>query len=187
MNSGRQHHGARHLRLRVLLPLADQAHRSFHLHGNGPYHPSLPLTTDLGFYSTPETIFRRNSYTQTPGPSVLWSYKPRETDEFTLDRGEILQILRISDDGCADGYRLGERAEEWTCGTAQEPTLPAWHAPSLNVKTFPPVCVAVPWAWKKCVKKDLKPRNERAVNSTRLVPTIKVEGLDSRYTTRRKI
>ena len=42
--------------------------------------------------------------------------------------------------GGADGYRLGERAEEWTCGTAQETTLPAWHTPSLNVKTFPLVC-----------------------------------------------
>jgi hypothetical protein len=42
--------------------------------------------------------------------------------------------------GGADGYRLGERAEEWTCGTVQEPTLPAWHAPSLNVKAFPLVC-----------------------------------------------
>jgi len=75
--------------------------------------------TALGFYSTLETVFRRNSYTQTPGPSVLWPHKPRETDEFTLDRGEMLQILRISDDGWADGYWLGERAEEWTCGTAQ--------------------------------------------------------------------
>jgi|ERR1700722_2995944 hypothetical protein len=44
--------------------------------------------------------------------SVLWPYKPRETDEFALDRGEMLQILRIYDDQWADGYRLGERAEE---------------------------------------------------------------------------
>jgi hypothetical protein len=44
--------------------------------------------------------------------SVLWPCKPRETNEVTLDRGEMLQILRTYDDKWAGGYRLGERAEE---------------------------------------------------------------------------
>jgi hypothetical protein len=31
--------------------------------------------------------------------SVLWHYMPRETDEFALQRGDMLRILSLSDDG----------------------------------------------------------------------------------------
>jgi hypothetical protein len=51
--------------------------------------------------------------------------------------------------------------------TASEPLFPAWMEPSSVVKAFPLVCVTVPWAWKKCVKQDLKARRKWNVNGAR--------------------
>jgi hypothetical protein len=45
-----------------------------------------------------------------PGDSVatLWAYQPRANDEWDLERGEMLKIVGIWDDGWATGYKLQE-------------------------------------------------------------------------------
>ena len=76
--------------------------------------------------------------------STLWAYAPRANDEFELERGDMLRIVGIWDDGWATGVRLHQRAEQWeperstqrdsgmSSGTAQEP------APQNgDVKAFP--------------------------------------------------
>jgi hypothetical protein len=45
--------------------------------------------------------------------ATLWAYQPRANDEWDLERGEMLKIVGIWDDGWATGYKLGERAEDW--------------------------------------------------------------------------
>lgn len=81
-----------------------------------------------------------------PGDVVatLWAYSPRANDEFELERGEMLRIVGIWDDGWATGVRVNQRAEQWepernaqrdsglSGGTTQEP-------PPRNgdVKAFP--------------------------------------------------
>ncbi|KAG8527570.1 uncharacterized protein KY384_007723 [Bacidia gigantensis] len=45
--------------------------------------------------------------------SVLWAYQPRAGDEFELERGEMLKVVGIWDDGWATGVRIDERAEEY--------------------------------------------------------------------------
>lgn len=84
--------------------------------------------------------------------SVVWPYKPQNTDEFALDQGDMLRILSIYDDGWALGYRLGERAGQWRGIT------PTRTERSLIVKAFPLVCVTVSREWKKFVKLDSKTR-----------------------------
>lgn len=50
-----------------------------------------------------------------PGDAVatLWAYQPRANDEFELERGDMLKIVGIWDDGWATGIRITEKAEEW--------------------------------------------------------------------------
>ena len=76
--------------------------------------------------------------------STLWAYAPRANDEFELERGDMLRIVGIWDDGWATGIRIHQRADQWeperntqrdsgvSGGTAQEP-------PPRNgdVKAFP--------------------------------------------------
>jgi hypothetical protein len=50
-----------------------------------------------------------------PGNTVatLWAYQPRAGDEWDLERGDMLKVVGIWDDGWATGYKLRERAEDW--------------------------------------------------------------------------
>ena len=45
--------------------------------------------------------------------ATLWAYQPRAGDEFELDRGEMLKVVGIWDDGWATGVRVPDRAEEY--------------------------------------------------------------------------
>lgn len=50
-----------------------------------------------------------------PGDKVatLWEYRPRAPDEFELEKGDMLRVVGIWDDGWATGVRLKEKAEDW--------------------------------------------------------------------------
>ena len=45
--------------------------------------------------------------------STLWAYQPRASDEFELERGDMLKVVGIWDDGWATGVRIAERAEDY--------------------------------------------------------------------------
>ena len=45
--------------------------------------------------------------------STLWAYSPRAGDEFELERGDMLRVVGIWDDGWATGVRISERAEDY--------------------------------------------------------------------------
>jgi hypothetical protein len=45
--------------------------------------------------------------------ATLWAYQPRANDEWDLERGDMLKIVGIWDDGWATGYKMRERAEDW--------------------------------------------------------------------------
>lgn len=94
--------------------------------------------------------------------SVLWAYQPRAGDEFELERGDMLKVVGIWDDGWATGVRINERAEDHEglpntqrdSGVAQQTARNNSPAPSGEIKAFPLVCVCVPEAWKKTVDGD---------------------------------
>lgn len=89
--------------------------------------PSSPQSGSGGQYSSPEGLasaqseqlpFFRDYYSQDeihPGDKVatLWAYEPRAADEFELDRGEMLKVVGIWDDGWATGVRIDDRAENY--------------------------------------------------------------------------
>ena len=95
--------------------------------------------------------------------SVLWAYQPRAGDEFELERGDMLKVVGIWDDGWATGVRINDRAEDYdgkhkvqrdsgvSNGSAARPESPP---PTGEIKAFPLVCVCLPVAWKKTVEGD---------------------------------
>ena len=45
--------------------------------------------------------------------ATLWAYQPRAGDEFELERGDMLRVVGIWDDGWATGVKIDERAEDY--------------------------------------------------------------------------
>ncbi|OTA63666.1 hypothetical protein K449DRAFT_394230 [Hypoxylon sp. EC38] len=96
--------------------------------------------------------------------AVLWAYQPRAADEFALERGDMLKVVGIWDDGWATGVMLDERADEWearrqaqrdsgvshTSGRGRDVSPPA----SGEIKAFPLVCVCLPEHWRKTIEGD---------------------------------
>ena len=95
--------------------------------------------------------------------AVLWAYQPRAGDEFELERGDMLKVVGIWDDGWATGILINDRAEDYdgkhkmqrdsgvSNGSGARPDSPA---PTGEIKAFPLVCVCLPEAWKKTVEGD---------------------------------
>ncbi|KAL8700058.1 MAG: hypothetical protein Q9201_005662 [Fulgogasparrea decipioides] len=100
-----------------------------------------------------------------PGDTVatLWAYQPRAGDEFELERGDMLRVVGIWDDGWATGVRLSDRAETYEAarklqrdsgvshGTGRRGESPS---PTGVIKAFPLVCVCLPEYWKSTVDGD---------------------------------
>ncbi|KAK2766781.1 hypothetical protein FQN54_006095 [Arachnomyces sp. PD_36] len=96
--------------------------------------------------------------------SVLWAYQPRAGDEFDLDRGDMLKVVGIWDDGWATGVRINERAEDYdnkhnvqrdsgvSNGSERRGSSPQ---PSGEIKAFPLVCVCLPEHWRKTIEGDI--------------------------------
>ena len=94
---------------------------------NGLDDPNSPHSGSGGQFSSPDGVasgqseqlpFFKDYYSQDeihPGDKVatLWAYQPRAGDEFELERGEMLKVVGIWDDGWATGVRLNERAENY--------------------------------------------------------------------------
>lgn len=156
---------------------------------------SHDLSTAAGEYSSPGTTassrvqseqldYFKDYYSTEdihPGDLVatLWAYEPRAADEFPLERGDMIKVLGIWDDGWATGLRVpGQRAEDWRAegkvlrdsgitgpGGAEETTLSSPSAASGSVgspqspgegevKAFPLVCVCLPQYWRKTIEGD---------------------------------
>lgn len=148
------------------------------LSSNSIFGGGLDDTSPSNQYSSPEGMqsgqseqlpFFKDYYSSDeihPGDRVatLWAYQPRATDEFELERGDMLKVVGIWDDGWATGIRIPERAEDndgkykmqRDSGVSnvtgqREPTSPT---PLGEVKAFPLVCVCLPEHWKKTVNGD---------------------------------
>jgi len=104
-----------------------------------------------------------------PGDVVatLWAYQPRANDEWELDRGDMLKVVGIWDDGWATGVKLRERAEDWEARRSANRDSGVSNGSSRQVmagsestesdgeiKAFPLVCVCLPQHWRKTIEGD---------------------------------
>lgn len=125
----------------------------------------------FGSQQSEQLPFFKDYYSQDdihPGDkvAVLWAYSPRAGDEFSLERGDMIKVVGIWDDGWATGHMQSQRAEEWEAARAaqrdsgvshssvrddsQSPPPPAAH----EMKAFPLVCVCLPQHWRKTIEGD---------------------------------
>ena len=95
--------------------------------GGGLDDSNSPQSGSGGQYSSPEGLASGQSeqlasfkdyYSQDeihPNDKVatLWAYQPRAGDEFALERGDMLKVVGIWDDGWATGVRIHDRAEDY--------------------------------------------------------------------------
>ncbi len=96
--------------------------------------------------------------------AVLWAYQPRAADEFTLERGDMIKVVGIWDDGWATGILMDERADEWEArrqaqrdsGVSSASARGRDLSPPVSgeIKAFPLVCVCLPEHWRKTIEGD---------------------------------
>ncbi|KAL1599669.1 hypothetical protein SLS60_007472 [Paraconiothyrium brasiliense] len=93
--------------------------------------------------------------------AVLWAYQPRANDEFELERGDMLKIVGIWDDGWATGVRLSETTTEWEARRALQRDSGVSNGSRKSriesdseIKAFPLVCVCLPQHWRKTIEGD---------------------------------
>lgn len=156
---------------------------------------SSPNSGNGGQHSSPEGMASGQSeqlqsfkdyYSQDdirPGDTVatLWAYQPRAGDEFELERGDMLKVVGIWDDGWATGVRISDRAETYVAARKLQRDSGVSHGPGMRgesppptgmVKAFPVnssstvnvsaqlltreqlVCVCLPEHWKSTVEGD---------------------------------
>ena len=139
---------------------------------------SAPQSPDSAGYSSPQGLnsqqseqlpFFKDYYSQddihpSDRVAVLWAYSPRAADEFTLERGDMLKVVGIWDDGWATGVMVDERAENWEArrqtqrdsgvSNTSGPRDPS-PAAAGEIKAFPLVCVCLPEHWKKTIDGDV--------------------------------
>lgn len=92
--------------------------------------------------------------------ATLWAYEPRAADEFHLERGDMIKVIGIWDDGWATGVRARQKAEDWRpedklqrdSGMSNGSSRPPDTADEGEVKAFPLVCVCLPQHWKKTIE-----------------------------------
>lgn len=155
-------------------PTTGKRHGSLSSHSAlaGTGSDTSPRSGTAGQYSSPEGLTSGQSeqlssfqdyYSQDdihPGDkvAVLWAYQPRAGDEFGLDRGEMLKIIGIWDDGWATGVRVPENAEDYDVRHREQRDSGVSHrsqrtspAPSGDIKAFPLVCVCLPQHWRKII------------------------------------
>ncbi|KAG8425425.1 hypothetical protein J3458_002126 [Metarhizium acridum] len=95
--------------------------------------------------------------------AVLWAYQPRAADEFSLERGDMIKVVGIWDDGWATGIMLDERADEWEARRQAQRDSGVSNTSGIRdespeaqgeMKAFPLVCVCLPEHWRKTIEGD---------------------------------
>ncbi|EKG19284.1 hypothetical protein MPH_03147 [Macrophomina phaseolina MS6] len=120
---------------------------------------------EMGSGQSEQLPFFKDYYSQDeirPGDSVavLWAYQPRANDEFELERGEMIKVVGIWDDGWATGVKITQSAEEWDFHKKIQRDSGMSNGSSHTVETvgevkaFPLVCVCLPQHWRKTIDGD---------------------------------
>lgn len=164
---------------RAALGLAPPPKRSGSLSSNSQLSPhsgdeTSPSSGNGGMYSSPEgtgqseqlgffkDYYSQDEIHQSDLVSTLWAYEPRAADEFQLERGDMIKVIGIWDDGWATGVRVRQRAEDWRedgkvqrdSGMSTVSSKTPDTAEEGEVKAFPLVCVCLPQHWRRTIEGD---------------------------------
>ena len=110
--------------------------------------------------------------------ATLWAYQPRAGDEFELERGDMLKVVGIWDDGWATGVRLSESAEQWEARKAEQRDSGVSNGSRRSqvesdseIKAFPLVCVCLPQHWRKTIEGDSTDTGGHGSGGDRMPPS----------------
>ncbi|RYN35675.1 hypothetical protein AA0113_g1316 [Alternaria arborescens] len=110
--------------------------------------------------------------------ATLWAYQPRAGDEFELERGDMLKVVGIWDDGWATGVRLSETAEQWEARKAEQRDSGVSNGGRRSpvesdneIKAFPLVCVCLPQHWRKTIEGDSTDSGGHGSGGDRIPPS----------------
>jgi hypothetical protein len=110
--------------------------------------------------------------------ATLWAYQPRAGDEFELERGDMLKVVGIWDDGWATGVRLSESAEQWEARKAEQRDSGVSNGSQRSqvesdseIKAFPLVCVCLPQHWRKTIEGDSTDTGGHGSGGDRMPPS----------------
>lgn len=141
----------------------------------GDHDPNSPVSSGNGMSSpnvnsqqSEQLPYFKDYYSQDeihPGDKVatLWAYQPRAGDEFMLERGDMLKVVGIWDDGWATGVMISDRAEDYAHNAQRDSGVSNTSGVRDNnpsqpingeIKAFPLVCVCLPEHWKKTIEGD---------------------------------
>ncbi|TWU76462.1 hypothetical protein ED733_007174 [Metarhizium rileyi] len=141
------------------------------LGSDGPQSPgSAGYSSPLGMASqqSEQLPFFKDYYSQddihpSDKVAVLWAYQPRAADEFSLERGDMIKVVGIWDDGWATGIMLDERADDWEARRKSQRDSGVSNTSGIRdespeaqgeMKAFPLVCVCLPEHWRKTIEGD---------------------------------
>lgn len=141
------------------------------LGSDGPQSPgSAGYSSPLGMASqqSEQLPFFKDYYSQddihpADKVAVLWAYQPRAADEFSLERGDMIKVVGIWDDGWATGIMLDERADDWETRRQNQRDSGVSNTSGIRdespeaqgeMKAFPLVCVCLPEHWRKTIEGD---------------------------------
>lgn len=165
-------------RVGVLRPPPTTLKRNGSLSSGSVLGSSVPQSpSSAGGFSSPQGVasqqseqlpFFKDYYSQddihpSDRVAVLWAYQPRAADEFALERGDMLKVVGIWDDGWATGIMLDERSEDWEARRQAQRDSGVSNTSgrrdsspeaSGEIKAFPLVCVCLPEHWRKTIEGD---------------------------------
>lgn len=133
---------------------------------SSPSNGEMSSPVGIGSQQSEQLSAFKDYYSQDeikPGDKVatLWAYQPRAGDEFTLERGDMIKVVGIWDDGWATGVLIPERAEDWDARHNPQRDSGVSHhrdespaGGSGEIKAFPLVCVCLPEHWRKTIEGD---------------------------------
>jgi hypothetical protein len=94
--------------------------------------------------------------------AAVWAYQPQTADEFALERGDMIEIVKIWQDGWATGRFSSDRVDAWegkhgilidTDLIDMEERIAELQKEKADVvKAFPLVCVCAPRYWRKAIR-----------------------------------
>lgn len=115
--------------------------------------PGMPSISSIRDYYTPSDIRAGDNVT------AVWSYPKRTSDEFDLERGDVLTVTSIWGDGWAIGHLAKQEIDPMSRDSkgARHTVISYGGGCQKDIRAFPLVCVCASEYWDRVIDADGKP------------------------------
>ncbi|QSL65976.1 hypothetical protein MERGE_003113 [Pneumocystis wakefieldiae] len=110
----------------------------------------LPIVMSMKDYYSDHQITRNTEVI------ALYIYEPKMPDEMVLERGDIIHVVSVWDDGWCSGIKIGKLDNFNTKKNTFKNNI-KYQQNELTIKVFPLVCVCHKDSWKDAIESDISP------------------------------